>query len=127
MEPKQLPIIDWELGMRLAGNKPELAEEMLSLFVASLSNDLTTINKLYSEHNYPELHRKVHNLHGALCYCGLPRLKSVVSRLETALKNNIISSLLSLLNQLHAEVNLLLEHYSHHFSHAQGKKMGNIA
>lgn len=122
MELNHLPIIDWELCIRLAGNKTELAEEILDLLMSSLSEDLSTINNLYTERNYKELLRKVHTLHGALCYCGLPRLKTIVARLETALKNNIISNLLSLLNQLHAEVNLLLEHYSLHSSQCSGQE-----
>lgn len=119
MELKSLPIIDWDLCVKVAGNKKELAEEILSLLIANLSDDMIIINNFHLEQDYAALLRKIHNLHGALCYSGLPRLKMIVSNLETALKNNIMSSLLSLLDQLHAEVNLLLEHYSLHASRSR--------
>lgn len=112
-ELTHLPVIDWELGLKLAGNKIELAEEMLELFIGNLSKELSTIKHHYFEQNYKELLRHVHRVHGALCYCGLPRLKTVITKLETELKNNIIMSLPSLLNQLDTEVNLLLEYHSH--------------
>jgi two-component system, NarL family, sensor histidine kinase BarA len=112
MDTNPLPVIDWELGTKLAGNKREAAEEMLDMMVKSLPDDISAIKKNHAAQNYPELLRQVHRLHGALCYCGLPRLKIVTSRLEIDLKSHIIFSLPSLLDQLDTEVHLLLEHYS---------------
>lgn len=122
MALNHLPVIDWELCVKVAGDKEELAAEILQELMTNLSNDVTTIRNLYLESNYSALLRKVHKLHGAVCYSGLPRLKITISHLETALKNNIISSLLSLLDQLHAEVSLLLEHYSLHSDKLKSRK-----
>jgi two-component system, NarL family, sensor histidine kinase BarA len=113
MELKNIPVIDWELGTKLAGNKKELAEEMLSLLIETLTDESSMIQQLFIDKNFTELLRRVHRLHGALCYCGLPRLKTVVTRLETELKNNIMVNLPFLLNQLDIEINLLLEHHAH--------------
>lgn len=110
---QNLPIVDWELGMRLAGNQRDLAEDLLAMFVQNLPDELTTIKTLHQSQNYPELQQRVHKLHGAACYCGIPRLKMVLSELETNLKNNIIDNSPQI-NLLETEINLLLEHYSHH-------------
>ncbi|MBV9575966.1 MAG: Hpt domain-containing protein [Gammaproteobacteria bacterium] len=110
MDLNHLPIIDWELATKLAGNKKELAEELLCLLLKTLPDDRATIKQLYIEQNYAELLRRVHKLHGALCYCGLPRLKTIVARLETQLKSDIIDSLPPILDQLDVEIKLLLEH-----------------
>lgn len=112
MELQQLPIIDWELGTKLAGGKKELAKELLDMFVSSLSEEISAFKHLYNEKNYAELSRKVHKLHGAIAYLGLPRLKILIARLESDLKHNIMGNLLSHLNQLDAEINFLLEHFS---------------
>src|SRR5579883_3629515 len=93
MELNHLPTIDWELAIKLAGNKPSLAEEMLDLFIKMLPEDLGAINELHENKNYSELLRRVHKLHGALCYCGIPRLKTLIARIEVELKNNILLNL----------------------------------
>ena len=107
-----LPVIDWKLGMKLAGNKKEVAEELLDLFIKKLPIDLCTIKALHETINYSGLQKEIHKLHGALCYCGAPRLKKLISHLETELKNNIMVDLPSLLDQLDNEVNLLLKHHA---------------
>lgn len=107
-----LPVIDLALGARLVGNKKDIALEMLGMLVERLPQEVALIKQDYNAQNATALLQHVHKLHGALCYCGVPRLKSLVARLESDLKSNIMDSLLSLLNQLDIEVDLLLEHYS---------------
>jgi two-component system sensor histidine kinase BarA len=111
MDLRHLPIIDWNRAIHLTGNKKEFAVEILDILIQQLPNDLSEINKVYESKNLYELLRLVHKLHGALCYTGLPRVKSLISRLETELKSNIMDNLASLLEQLNAEVRLLLERY----------------
>lgn len=112
MDLNELPIIDWEMATRLAGNKRDVAEELLDLMITSLPADMLAIKQLEAEQNYSELLKRVHKLHGAMCYLGLPRIKTLLSHLETDLKNNIMVSLPSLVNQLDTEVSVLLRHYS---------------
>lgn len=70
-----LPIIDWEAAVKLAGNKQTIAEELLTLFLKTLPQDFKEIQALYGQAQYTLLKQRVHKLHGAFCYCGLPRLK----------------------------------------------------
>ncbi|MBX3709617.1 MAG: Hpt domain-containing protein [Gammaproteobacteria bacterium] len=112
MDLANLPVIDWEQTIKLAGNNRKFAEDMLDLFIKSLPSDVSLIKVSYEAQNYLEMLRAVHKLHGALCYCGLPRLKTMAAHLETELKNNIMDGLPSLIEQFDTEVILLLEHYS---------------
>lgn len=112
MDLRYHPVIDWEMGTKLAGNKRDLAEDLISLFVRDLSNEILTIKQSTNQQNYQLLQKQVHKLHGALCYCGLPRLKHVVEQLETNLKNNIMTDLPSHLAQLETEAKLVLETYA---------------
>ena len=107
---QQLPIIDWEDSTRLAGHKKELARDMLNMLARDLPQDLQTMQTLHQNKNYQELLRTVHKLHGAVCYTGTPRLKSILSTLETNLKTNIMDGSSTLLHQLDTEVSYLLEH-----------------
>lgn len=113
MDLNQLAVIDWELGKKLAGNRLDVAEELIDLLVPTLPEEIRQIQISHLAKNYNEMVKRVHKLHGALCYCGLPRLKNVIAQLETQLKNNIMSSLPSLLDQLHIEVTLLLKQYTY--------------
>lgn len=106
----QMPIIDWEEGIRLAGHKKDLARDILQMLASELRQELVNIHHLHQSKNYHELVKTVHKLHGAVCYTGTPRLKTILSALETCLKSNIIDDSTQLLHQLDTEVSYLLEH-----------------
>ena len=109
MDLSNLPVIDWDLALKLAGQKPDLAKELLALLLKGLPQDFDNINEAYQRKNYIEMLRLVHKLHGALCYCGTPRLKTLIARLEFELKNNIIENLPTLVELLNIEVKRVLE------------------
>lgn len=113
MSGKDIFIIDWEQAKKLAGNNLDFAKEILDLFIKTLPGAISEIKQAYTDQNFPALLHHIHKLHGATCYCGLPRLKAVLFNLETDLKSNIMDSSSLLLEQLEHEANLLLEHYSH--------------
>lgn len=104
--------IDWELGIQLAGNKRELAEEMLAILVKNLPTELIELQKNKKSNNYHELLRLVHKMHGALCYCGTPRLKNAASQLESALKKNNFEDVPMLFDALILEANNVLAEFN---------------
>ena len=106
-----LPIIEQKHLAQITNQDIHFADDILDLLIKELPKDLSTIKQHFQHQNYTEMRRQVHRLHGALCYSGTPRLKMLVAHLESELKNNIMESLPSLLNQLDIEVNLLLEYY----------------
>lgn len=111
MELAHLPIIDWNQSIKLAGQKEDLAAELISLLIKILPDDVNAIKQLHADQNYSGLLQRIHKLHGAVSYCGTPRLKQLLAFLESQLKSNIMDSLPSLLDQFYSEVNLLLEQH----------------
>ena len=111
MDFASLPIIDWDLSLKLAGNQRALAEDMLNLLTRDLPTDLERIKLHHNQKDDKKLLQEIHKLHGAVSYCGLPRLKYILAQLESELKNHIMVNLPSLLNQLDTEVIRLLEHF----------------
>jgi len=107
---EELPIIDKELGIRLAGNQPDLAHDMIVMLSKGLPQDLADINHAFTNNDYPELLRYVHKLHGAVAYCGTPRLKEVLAQIETKLKRNMKDEIPTLMQRLQVEVHDLLCH-----------------
>jgi two-component system sensor histidine kinase BarA len=101
-------IIDWDLSIKLAGNNESAAKEILIFLIKDLPTDLNQIKHLFVKNQYTELTKLVHRLHGALCYCGVPRLKEATQALETALKKNNTSEISKLFIIFENEVNQLL-------------------
>lgn len=104
-----LPVIDWDVSLKLAGNQKELADDILAMLIANLPEEVAVIKQLNAEKNYQELRKHVHKMRGALSYSGLSRIKNLIGRIETDLKTNIIVSLPSSIQQLDTELQHLLE------------------
>lgn len=77
--------IDWELCKKLAGNKEDLAYEMLDMLINGLPNDIKLIKAAYANKDLIDLREHVHKLHGACCYVGVPKLKAIAKELEDAI------------------------------------------
>jgi two-component system sensor histidine kinase BarA len=112
MNLEHLPIIDWDLGIKLAGNQKNLAEDLMAMLVKDLQSELTAINQLYADNNLVDLRKRVHKLHGGICYCGVPRLKTIISALDNDLKNNVTINLAMQMQQLNTEINNVLTNFS---------------
>ena len=100
-----MPAIDWELCVRLANNKPELAKELLKIFVTDLSIAQTGFHQALQDKDIEKLNSLTHRLLGATCYCGVPRLKAVLTAMEILIKLPDITAMTDLLSVFDKEVN----------------------
>lgn len=107
-EPKDLLVIDWDLGIKLAGGKRELAKELLQTLTTLLPQDKIDINAQFQEKKWAPMRDQVHKLHGACCYCGVPRLKKAVATLDQNLKMPDESRLAYYLQDFNQEVDKVL-------------------
>ncbi|MEQ5836968.1 response regulator [Marinobacter sp. NFXS9] len=85
---KQLPCVDIEESIRLAAGKADLAEELFSMLLEQVTFDQSSIRELLEKGDHAELLERVHKLHGATRYCGVPELRSIAETLETAIKRD---------------------------------------
>jgi two-component system sensor histidine kinase BarA len=83
-----LDVLDHEEGLRLAAGKPDLAADMLAMLLASLESDREAIRAARENDDHAGLIERVHRLHGATRYCGVPQLRAACQRSETLLKQN---------------------------------------
>ncbi|WP_437883225.1 response regulator [Pseudomonas sp. LRF_L74] len=83
-----LRILDVEEGLRLAAGKADLAADMLGMLLASLDADRQAIRQAREVDDRTTLIERVHRLHGATRYCGVPQLRAACQRSETLLKQD---------------------------------------
>ena len=74
--------------MDLYGGKADLAAAMLSMLLASLDADREAIRLAVRSGDRSTLLERIHRLHGATRYCGVPQLRAACQRSETLLKQD---------------------------------------
>ncbi|UFH48359.1 ATP-binding protein [Pseudomonas sp. KNUC1026] len=79
-------VLDHEEGLRLAAGKADLAADMLAMLLAGLDDDRQAIRLAHDDRDEEALIERVHRLHGATRYCGVPQLRGACQRTETLLK-----------------------------------------
>ncbi|OLF52582.1 response regulator [Pseudomonas chlororaphis] len=82
----ELQVLDHDEGLRLAAGKADLAADMLAMLLASLEADREAIRTARAANDHTALIERVHRLHGATRYCGVPQLRAACQRSETLLK-----------------------------------------
>ncbi|WP_404368875.1 response regulator [Marinobacter sp.] len=85
---QQQACVNVEEGVRLAAGKVDLAEELFSMLLEQLHADMAEIERLWQTGEMDGLLDRVHKLHGATRYCGVPELRKAAERLETGLKRS---------------------------------------
>ena len=86
--PFESHMLDWPLALQRAGNKPDLALEMLNMLLTSAAETLEQIEAAHEQGDLQTLLKVIHKFHGACCYTGVPTLKKLAEIIETALKQD---------------------------------------
>ena len=85
-DSEQLAVFDLPESIQLAGGRKKLALDLLELLLDSLPADRAYIQQALAEKNRDNLLERVHRLHGATKYCGVPQLRAQCKTCETLLK-----------------------------------------
>ena len=83
---KQSHYLDWTLAKERAAGKHDLAIDMLKMLLDSLPTSQADIKESFEAENIESLITAIHKLHGACCYSGVPKLKSLSEFIESELK-----------------------------------------
>ncbi len=83
---KSAPCVDIGASIKLAAGKNDLAEELFSMLLEHLVSDIEAIQSHFEDNDMNALLERVHKLHGASRYCGVPELRDAAEKMETALK-----------------------------------------
>ncbi|CCN83845.1 Signal transduction histidine-protein kinase barA [Vibrio nigripulchritudo SFn27] len=82
-------IIDWNLALKQAANKEDLAKEMLQMLVDYIGEVDQFVEGVLNDDSQDsdQLIHHIHKLHGSCSYSGVPRLKQVCATIEKALRS----------------------------------------
>ncbi len=107
-----LAIIDHQEGRALSNGKESLASELLTLLADSLPSDRLYLQQARAQRNRSALLERIHRIHGATQYCGVPQLRSICKTCETLIKNNV-ATIEPALDELDAAIERLLTQLAH--------------
>lgn len=105
--------IDWALCVELSNHNVTLANDLLTLFIEDMPNARRDIIAAYEAGNDELLCDHAHKLHGACCYCGVPKLKQIVCALEGAAKEKATAQYTPLINLMKIEMDAVTELSKH--------------
>lgn len=79
--------LDWQLALRQAAGKPDLARDMLQMLIDFLPEVRNKIEEQLVGENPGGIVDLIHKLHGSCGYSGVPRMKNLCQLLESQLRN----------------------------------------
>lgn len=111
---QKLAPVNISQSLKLAKNNASLACDMLIMLLDSFPNDLSLMKKYYTSKELSALQEVVHKIHGGACYCGVPRLLKIASKLDNNLKKKVINNLETEYKELVEAINELTEWSKEH-------------
>jgi two-component system sensor histidine kinase BarA len=81
--------LDWQLALRQAAGKTDLARELLQMLVAFLPEIRNRVEEQLVGEAPDGLMESIHKLHGSCSYSGVPRLKNLCKLIEHHLRSGV--------------------------------------
>jgi two-component system sensor histidine kinase BarA len=103
-----LAVLDPDEALELAGGKADLADDMLSMLLASLDAEQSALRMARAANDRSQLAERVHRLLGATRYCGVPQLRAACQQCEILLKQDA-ANIAADLERLDAAISRLLQ------------------
>ncbi|MCI0510339.1 multi-sensor hybrid histidine kinase [Chromohalobacter marismortui] len=111
----ELPVVDMQLGMRMAGGREALAHDMLTLLFEHLDESEQAIHAAWTAQDAEAFHEHIHRLNGACRYCGVPQLALLAETLETRYKAQGLAACAGLYTALQSAITRLREWQAEHW------------
>ncbi len=78
-------MFDQELAIKRAGDKPELAHELMVMLQRELPSQRRLLTEAWQRRDRGQVEKVVHKINGGTRYCGVPALQHYADQLESAL------------------------------------------
>ncbi len=102
-------ILDYEMALeQAAGNEP-LAKEIFEMLLAELPKLRQDLQHALADKNKTACWDHAHKLYGSTAYTGVPRLKEVAHKMESAIKDDNEQLMTETFDALSVEIDSILE------------------
>ncbi|QOL15755.1 two-component sensor histidine kinase BarA [Dickeya dianthicola] len=81
--------LDWDLALRQAASKPDLARDLLAMLLDFLPDVRQQVSAVLAGNPPGNMVDIIHKLHGSCSYSGVPRLKQICHYLEQSLRKGL--------------------------------------
>jgi two-component system, NarL family, sensor histidine kinase BarA len=102
------PDFSWEIALKRTNHNETAARELLTEFIRQLPRIAADITDKFEAGQFEEVQNLVHQLHGACCYTGAPRLLKLCEEIESALKRKQTDLLITWIPQFSQAVTRFL-------------------
>lgn len=115
-QDSELPIMDLALGAKLlGGDNVAQAELMIATLVRMLPGDLGKVTAAFKAHDLITLKEMAHYIRGGISFCGTPRLKKAIARLDDSIRTGVdLQTLKAAYDNFCSEVAMLVTTFDHH-------------
>ncbi|OUR93790.1 hypothetical protein A9Q81_15070 [Gammaproteobacteria bacterium 42_54_T18] len=107
--PIKSEVVSLSMGLKLANNKQDLADDMLIMLFDSLTKDRISLREDLNSQDYSRMLERVHKLHGATRYTGVPNLQRSAKALEEDLKHKQYDNVNVLCEALIADIEDIIQ------------------
>lgn len=80
--------IDASEANRRAQGRPDVARELFTILCRTLPASRDALAQARAEHDWNAIREEGHRLHGAVAYCGVPRLEAALAELQKATRDS---------------------------------------
>jgi len=106
-------IIDYKVALEQAAGDEQLAKEIFEMLLAELPKLKQDLQAALSTKDHTASWDHAHKLYGSTAYTGVPRLKAVAHKMETAVKQNDETLINETFTTLVTEIDSVLEIGAH--------------
>lgn len=80
-------LFDAKMALYHANQSADLAIDMFQILLEGMADDVAQMMEAWEEEDFATLLERVHKVHGASRYCGVPKLRNALEQFEIALKS----------------------------------------
>ncbi len=103
------PILDYEIALEQVAGDESLAKEIFEMLLAELPTLKLDLQNALSAGDKTACWDHAHKLYGSTAYTGVPRLKEVAHKMETAVKQNDEQLMVTMFAIVTTEIDSILE------------------